>query len=460
MSTGKNIQIPVVDVDSRLFAYLDESYSFGQEISPKVKGASAADKTTPPVPTNTDNGFAWAYWGANDLLPTEMRTKMESSPIAGATVAKKISLLEGNGLVYFNTKDLAKGAKVERAYSQEVEDWLGANRIETEWFPAQCADYCLPFNCFSEIILSNDRQKATGIYHIAAEHARLSKAGVRNQIDWLMYSYHFPFGTAQGDANRVYIPLYKWYDEQAFLDGLRGRKFAWHTRFPSPGMIYYARPWWIGLFKENGWLDVSSQVPRIVAAMQKNQVALKYIINIPESYFVVRHPDWSTYAEEKRKEVITSKVKDINDYLAGVDNTGKSLINVFKENEINGTPYGKIEIVAVDDKAKSGTWVPDSTAADAQIVQAFGIDPSQIGLTQQGGKMGAGSGSDKREAYNLMITLNTPDQRRVLEPLNWISKYNGWGVTFMVDHVEHTTTNEQENGLVQRDQTTQVAPSQ
>jgi len=454
-----NIVIQVVDVGDRLIAAHDEFYTFGQKIAPETAiGARKADRTTPPVPTWTDNGVRWAYWGDNDLLPTEMSRKIAAVPIGGAVIAKKISMLEGNGLVYFRTADLARGPKVEPAYIPEVEDFLAENRIEEEWFPGQCADYALPFNAFSEMILSNDRSKVTGLYHIGAEFARLAKANARNQVDWLVYSMHFPFGTAQADQNRVAIPLYKWYDRENFLAGLTGRKIGWHTRFPTPGLIYYARPWWIGLFKEGGWLDVSSQVPKIVAAMQKNQITLKYQILIPESYFLVRHPDWSTYTAQKRTEVINAKVKDVNDYLAGVDNTGKSLVNLFKENEITGQAYGKIEIVAVDDKAKTGVWVPDSYAADSQIVQGFGMDPAQIGLAPQSGKMGAGSGSDKRESYNLLITLNTPDQRRILEPLNWISRYNKWGVTFMVDHTMHTTTNDQETGLKNSPATTEVVP--
>lgn len=455
------IIIDVVDVGGSLLASHDEFYTFGQKISGgSAAKAQKADRTTPPVPTWTDGGVRWAYWGDNDLLPTEMSRKVAAAPIAGAVMAKKIAMLEGNGLVYFRSEELAKGAQVERVLIPEVEEFLAENRIEEEWFPAQCADYSLPFNAFSEIILSNDRRRATGLYHISAEHARLAKANTRNQIDWLVYSMHFPFGTAQADQNRVAIPLYKWYDREAFMAGLTGRKIGWHTRFPTPGLIYYARPWWIGLFKENGWLDVSSQVPRIVSAMQKNQIALKYHILIPESYFLVRHPDWTTYTATKRAEVINAKVKDINDYLSGVDNTGKSLINLFKENEITGQAYGKIEIVAVDDKAKTGVWVPDSYAADSQIVQGFGMDPAQIGLAPQSGKMGAGSGSDKRESYNLLVTLNTPDQRRILEPLNWISKYNKWGVIFMVDHTMHTTTNEKEDGLVKSPATTTVVPAQ
>lgn len=456
----QNIVVPVVQVGDSLIASYDGTYTFGQKIgSGGPLAAKKADMSTPPIPNWTDNGYRWAYWGDNDLLPTEMRQKVEAVPIAGAVLAKKISMMEGNGLVYFKTADLAKGMKVERAYDPRVEMWLEDNRIETEWFPAQCADYCLPFNCFSELILTKSRKEVAGLYHISAEHARLSKANTRNMVDWLIYSYHFPFATADADTNRVAMPLYKWYDRQRFLDGLTGPKFGWHTRFPTPGMIYYARAWWLGLFKKDGWLDVSSQVPRIVSAMQKNQISLKYQILIPEMYFVIRNPNWHSFTADERAKLINDKVAEINTFLAGVENSGKSIVNLFKENEVSGQAYGKIEIIAIDDKAKSGTWVPDSYAADAQIVQGFGMDPSQIGLAPEGGKMGAGSGSDKREGYNLLITLNTPDQRRVLEPLNWISKYNGWGVTFMVDHTMHTTTNDQESGLKPSAQTTQVEPA-
>lgn len=438
------IQLQVLQYEDRVTVVHDRQYTAGQ----KMSNTKAVGITNPPVPTWTDPGYKWAYWGDNDRLPTTMREKVELSPIAGATLNKKINFMVGEDLQWFKTEELRKfGNKAEQVYLPEVEDFMAENRIENEWWPAQCADYCLPFNCFSELIMSNDRKKITNLYHISAEHARLSKANAGHLIDWLIYSYHFPFGTAHSDENRVAIPLYKWYDSQKFLDSLRVPKFAWHTRYPTPGMIYYARAWWLGLFKENGWMDVSADVPKIVRAMQKNQMALKYIIAIPESYFMLRYPDWTTYDAGARQQVIDDKVKDMNDYLAGVDNVFKSISYVFKENEISGAAIGKIEIIAVDDKAKTGTWVPDSYAADAQIVQGLGMDPSQIGLAPEGGKMGAGSGSDKMQSYNQLTLLNTKDQQLVLEPLNFISRFNGWGVTCMVKHTNLTTQDQNRNGV-------------
>lgn len=444
----KNVILQVIGTTDEMMVVHDRGFTTGQTYSTAKAAAQMADKTTPPIPTWLDQGWKWAKWGDTDRLPTIMREKVEQVPIAGAVLDKKVRFLQGNGLYYFKTKDLQDGPDVQRAYIPEVEDFLESNRINEEWFPAQCADYCLPFNCFSEIVLSKDRKKITSIYHIAAEHARLSRANARNQVDWLLYSYHFPFGTAQTDAYRVAMPMYKWYDHENFLQRLQGYKFGWHTRFPTPGLIYYARPWWLGLFKENGWLDVSSAVPGIVAAMQKNQIKLKYVIAIPETYFRVRYMGWDSMEDAKRQEIIDAKVGDMNTYLTGGENVLKSISYVFKENELNGSAMGMIKLEAVDDKAKTDTWVPDSFAADSQIVQGLGMDPSQIGLAPQSGKMGAGSGSDKMQSYNIMIALNTPEQRQILEPLNKIAKWNNWGIQFAVDHTQLTTQNNQESGMM------------
>jgi hypothetical protein len=438
--------VDVIQVEDRFMAVADEYRR--PRTTPQRSDAQAYDKTTPPVPTWLDRAVLWAAWGDDDRMPTRMREKIEAVPVAGAVLDKKIRFLQGTRLVYFKNADIAKGAEAMPAYMPQVEAFLKENRIETEWFPAQCADYCLPYNAFSEFILSNDRSKITNLYHIGAEHARLSRASQRGTIDYVIYSYHFPFGTAVQDQYRRAIPLYRWYDREVFFKELRGAKFAWHTGFPTPGKIYYSRPWHLGLFKEDGWMDVSADVPKIVRAMQKNQVRIKYTIAIPETYFRMRHSDWDTMDNGKRQAIFDAKVSELNESLTGTSNVYKSVSYVFKENEITGAALGLIRIESVDDKIKEGTWVPDSFAADQQIVQGLGMDPSQIGLSPQSGKMGAGSGSDKRESFNILIDLNTPEQRQILEPLNFVADFNKWGVTFLVDHNSHTTTNNQESGIV------------
>lgn len=457
-AADKKVVLNVVETDGKLRVLPSDFYRRAQQFGGGAAAQKITDKTIPPAPAFDGMGVEWAYWGDNDRLPTDMARKVSEVPIAGATLARKIAMLLGDEVVYFKNADLRTGGnQAERAYLPEVENFLAVNRIQEEWYPAQCGDYSLYLASFSELIKSRDGKKITNLYHLNAEATRLSRIDKNDgRIKYLLHSYEWEYYGLPTKPRRVMIPLFRWY-ESDFHQWLRGAKFAWYTRFPTPGLIYYPRPWWAGLFKENGWLDVSAQVPKIVSAMQRNQIALKYLILVPESYYEMRHLDWASLDEDKRNAIIDKHTDEIESYLTGVDNAGKTLLSLFKQG-INGEAMGKVEIVPVDDKTKTGTWVPDSAAADAQIVQGFGMHPSQIGLSPEGGKMGAGSGSDQRETYNLGITLNTPDQRLLLEPLNYISQFNGWGVTFAIAHTHHTTTNNQESGLMPNNRTTQVRP--
>jgi len=131
-----------------------------------------------------------------------------------------------------------------------------------------------------------------------------------------------------------------------------------------------------------------------------------------------------------------------------VDKGYTSILTVFHFDELKNQALGKIEIIAIDDKVKSDSWVPGAERANFEIVQGLGAHPTDFGLSRENGAMGSGSGSDKREVYNTGISLNTVEQQCLLAPLNFISRYNRWGVRFLIDHTSHTTSNLNESGLV------------
>jgi hypothetical protein len=404
-------------------------------------------------------GYRWAPWGDNDCLPTDMRCKILDVPMAASAVERLTKMMYGNGLVYFKNSDLSGGnTDVKRAQIPEVEDFLSRNFIQTKWWAAQCLEYRFFQNTFSEIILSKDKTKITGLFHKQAEFCRIALQNERTlDMDFILYSPDFAIAPPSEGRIKA-IPLYSWYDDfEEYLGYLRANKFAWHSHFPTPGTAYYARPMWQGLFREGGWLEVAANVPRIVKAMQINQISLKYQIIIPETYFEVRHKDWQIYSQDKRDEVMNALTTRLEQMLVGVDNPLKTITTFVRQDKTTGAMFGEIKIIAIDDKAKTGVWVPDSAAADFQINVGLGLHPSQAGLSPDKGVGGAGSGSDQRESFNTAISLNTLDQDILLEPLNFISRFNGWGVTFMVDHETHTTTNEQESGIVPGEMTPKIA---
>lgn len=405
------------------------------------------------VPTALNYGWQWAPWGVNDRMPTILREKVEKVPMAGQAVYRLAKMMYGNGLYYFRTEELQDGPKVKRAYIPQVDAWLKANRINTQWLLPQFYNYRYNVSTFSELIFNRRKDYITNLYHLDSEFCRKSRQDRETlRSHYLYYSSDFG-GLYHGSLTHGQaIPLYDWKLGQDWINALPGYKMAWHTYLPTPGMIYYPTPPWVGLFKEKGWMDVSASVPEIVDSLQRNQMKLIYQILIPVSYYVSRYPDWNNYDADKKLELMNETSSFLENELTDTQNAGKSITTHY-DTDRAGNPMGKIEIIAIDDKLKRDSWVPSANAADAQISQGLGIHPSQMGLAPEGGKMGAGSGSDQRESWNSEINLNTPEQEILLEVLQFISMFNGWGVTFAIDHTHHTTINDQEDGQVSSPQT-------
>lgn len=411
-------------------------------------------------------GYRWAPWGRNDSLPTDIRKKIEMVPMAGQAISRLTGMMYGNGLAYIRNSDLRDGnTKIKRAYSRPVENFLLRNRIKTRWLIPQFVDYRYNMQTFNQMTLNGAGDQIVGLYHHSGEFCRL---GLQNEktldIEELWMSPKFSTGMTPSDEECVKMPLHLWYDEERFFQRMgRKRHFAYHSLLRTPGVTYYARQFWLGLFRKNGWIDVSVSVPKIVNAMMTNQIRLKYQILIPESYFTIRYRDeWEDYTDAQRNAKIDAFINKINASLKDTNNAYASICTVYEQDIHTGNEKGKIEIKEIDDTIKKDSWVPSSNAADAQIVQGLGLHPSQVGLAPDKGLGGAGSGSDQRESFNTGISLNTIEQEIVLEPLNYVAQYNcqkegdDWDITFFIDHTHHTTTNNQESGLQPSDTTIEL----
>lgn len=467
--SDKTIKVNVLDIAGTPMAMLpggNARFSGGKLPEKKFKGTRIDN------PEEETLNEKWGKWGKNDKFPKQIREQLASVPMAGIALEKLIGFMYGNGIAYYKNSDLmpkegeeGKKPSVKRAYIKEVEMFLRKNRIQTMWYPGQLADYRVGLNCFSECILSKGGDEIVGIHHKYAEHCRVGIHDPKSKrSEKLYYSPDFSQGIEPEKLRYAEIDLLStvdyYFDEEYFKKKIK-KKFAWHSYFPTPGMLYYATPFWVGLFKKKGWIDVSCKVPEVVNAMMDNQVVLKYQILIPETYFAIRYQEWDTYTDIQREEKINELIDTINDTLQGGDNWFKSITTLFKQDPNTGADLGKVEIIAIDDKVKDDKWVPSSEKSDAQIVQGLGLHPSQVGLSTGGGNMIAGSGSDQREAFNTAIGTNTVHQNIVLEPLNFIAQFNAiknpnWDITFFIDHTAHTTTNDQESGMKPSETTVEV----
>jgi hypothetical protein len=431
------------------------------KLTAKPKTDNSPTPTQAPIPPEIHSGYQWAPWGAGDCLPNDIQQKILSTPIAGEAVRRMMGMMYGNGLAYYRNQDLFSGdTKIKRFHYRGIEEWLKRNKLKTRWVIPQILDYRFFMNTFSDVIFNRRKDFITGLYHKSAPFCRLSKMDEKDlHIKHLIYSPYFGQGHPPSSNKRVAVPLLRWYDEENFLKKLSGRKFAYHSKMETPGSIYYATMFWIGLFQKDGWVDVNKAVPKVISAMMNNQVRLKYQILIPDTYFQIRHQnEWSGMDDKARQKIMDDLVDKINKDLSGTENAYVSITTFFREDPVSKEQSGIIKIIAIDDKVKSDSWVPSAEHSNAQIAMGLGMHPSQMGIGKSGGPLSAGSGSDQRESFNTGINLNTIEQEIILEPLNWIAQFNAktdpnWDVTFFFDHTYHTTTNNQESGM-QASQTT------
>jgi len=129
----------------------------------------------------------------------------------------------------------------------------------------------------------------------------------------------------------------------------------------------------------------------------KNQMTIKYHIEIPDDYFITGI---------LRQIIRGSKGKlqepdpwEMNDFLSDVENSGKAFLTFTFFNKFKSEYLSGWKINVIDNKLKDDAYLPDSQAANSEILFAIGVDPCLVGSGIPGGSLGAGSGSDKREAF-------------------------------------------------------------
>jgi hypothetical protein len=399
-----------------------------------------------------------AWWGGSDNLPIRVQTRLAKTPIAGRAVFDMASMMVGKGVFYVADKDLQQGESLlKRAYDPEIEAFNRRNRLYHNFLFGIANDIAHVYNGFVEFNLNSEASKIVQVVRKPASYCRISRIDDKSlRSENLYYSAAFANGyfPANYDDPRhvATIPLYDPYDfewlDKAIARGVR--KFAMHIKPPSPAEEYYAVAPWNGIYLDSGWADVAAAVPRVVKAMQDNQIALKYIIYISEQYMISRFPKWGSMLDAQRTAAQATVTKEIENKLVGVDNVFSSLTMIAREGA-DGKMYGKIDIKPVEDKAKEGTWIPDAAAANREILYAHMIHPTQVGVQAAGGSE-AGSGSDKRESFNTAISQIAVLQAHVFEPINSVVKdFNNWAYTFLPDNILHTTTNNSENGIVPKD---------
>lgn len=388
-------------------------------------GSMASSTPSVSVPKDIGNGN-FAPWGKDNKYPQNVLKNISDVTLVSAIIDWKARAIYGGGLIYGILEVDEKTGKetFKRKIYNDIEEWLDETDIST-YIHTACVQFYHFYNLFPELVI-NKGGKAAYLTAKDAVDCRWSKkvkeGKNKGQIEYCYFGdWTNKPGTDSDKAKIDVIPTY--YKALDFVKEKKKERYIYPVSYPSPGTPYYQNaPWHVIL---ESWIKVAREIPKFKRYMLENQMSIKYIIRVPEWWWTWKYPDFNTKTEKERITIIKKEHKSFDDFFSGAENSGKSFMYTQKDKNA-GKEYGAWEVQVLDDKMKEGVWIEDSQEADAHIYKNFNVDPTSFGSGAGKNSSSAGSGSDKRVAWNNYLIQAKPHQDLILKPLHFISKLNGW----------------------------------
>ncbi|MBN8565234.1 MAG: hypothetical protein J0M25_00680 [Flavobacteriales bacterium] len=391
-------------------------------------------------------------WGIDNLYPQKFYKKFlkNGAAVGGVGALKSTHYGTGMSLVLDQANeagDFEKTKQSLRKYPQ-IYKFFKDNRLQKFWYE-KITDQTLFHISFTEHCLSVDQNTIVRTKRLKAAHCRFTeqnKDGIIEFVvlntDWVNYDEKYNTGFYFADPDMTVEELKTWVKEKKIYN------FVTASVYPLVDETYYPNPDWHAVDR-SGWMDVANSVPELKQALFENQLHFKYIVYVSDYYFESFYKEeWDDFDAEKRQKMREDLSRAIDDHLSGNKGSGRSIVSpIFEE---NGKFVKGIEVAAVDNKLKDGSYLPDASAANTEILFAMGVDPVIVGAGTPGSVQGR-SGSDKREAYTILSANLTPRRHITLDDFELWKEWNGWPEELegVFPSVNLTTLDKNPNGQVE-----------
>ncbi len=421
--------------------------AYSAKLSAAVSISSKKQQPTTPLvsQSTTPNNGLLAYWGENNLFPQDVIKEVSKNTIIGSTLDWKARALYAGGLVYGESnydddgKDLFFPKNDPGIYA-----FLKSSNTR-RFLIESCTDFYWFYNTFPELITSKDRKKIVAVSSQEASYCRWGLQSEKSaQIDYCYIKANWEEGYSTDPKYVTIVPVIDPYINrvEALRERKDGFKYIYPVSYPTPGKTFYQLAHWNSL-RESKWLDVAQSIPAFKKALFKNQISLKYLIEVSTWWWNWKYSGFDTFPSKQKSELMTKELEKFEKFMSGAESAGNSLMVTFHSNPEFQKEYPGWKITPIDNKIKDGIYIEDSQEASSHLLYALGVDPTLVG-NGPGKLMGAGSGSDKRVAFNVYISLCQIHQDLILEPLEFIADYNGWdkkikNLTFKFRHSMITT---------------------
>lgn len=384
--------------------------------------SDTAAPTTTGVFSGIENGTEIQKWGASNNLPQENRIKLEKSTTALPLIVKWAEIVFGRGLFYFQESRVNGRIRMDFNSILEIDEFILRNNIDYIALE-RIMDYKTHGNLFLELAPAKDGKKISRVNHLEAEFSRFivkeSKiTDIAYKANWLESAAPTTIPFLNSSQKR----------DKEVLDSLIKKKknFAIHSCFPSPGHSLYAVPAHNAIFEPDGWLDYALSIPKIMNNINKTAGNIKYHIRIPKTYWVENVKGWESLNNEQRDAIIDAKIKEMDEWFKGILSKGSTVYTHYNVEATTGKPLAGWEIIALADQDKKDKYLTSVQEADIQTARALSIDTSISGIQATGGKLGAGSGTDKEAGFSQAVFMSHAASMVILDFMYVVAIANNW----------------------------------
>jgi len=369
--------------------------------------------TTPPADSGGSPSRPWYPFGTNNLLPDELNRLIWDNSTKPELIKKVAAFMVGKGFHPYIPRIVNNEIVPELVTDSRWTEFEKRHQLPKKMMSA--AKNLATFNNVAVEVVLNGTKNAIHtikIHDFNKVRAEIIGRSGRIEAYYLCGNWKSPkYAVGNEEEGNVFrVPA--WDPDNPWQHG----KFIVHLKDATVGNDYYGFPSWYGT---RNWLQLSNQIPLWHLAGMKNGYNVRWHIQIPESYF-------DRYQDDAEKERAKSALQQsMGDWLAGVENVGKSLVSFFQADETGKKVDGwQISPITFDLQDEAFTKLFEQS--EASVAAGGGMDPVLAGV-QFPGKMGAGSGSEKRLSYQIHILLNTTLDRQVLtEMLEAFEKIERW----------------------------------
>lgn len=391
--------------------------------------------------TITKGGTSYQYvpFGADDQLPFEIIKKIGENMVMSQNKLFNVLTCYGQGVRFFDT------ATEKKTLDEEVRLFAFRNQLN-RFFVEQCLDMKYFFFTVTAVILDNQGDHIVQLRHKEACYCRFERADSDGHIRHVLYA-NWRNGSVQGDEVEV-IPMLDETDPWGDLMVRMGRdrdpktgklkeptserKFAILTRFPTPGFQYYPVPFYSSIFRD-AWYDIYELIGKGKRAKIRNSAPPRFQVEVHKDY-------WDNLCDQegitdpvKRKERIKRELKNIEEFISGNENIGKTWVTGYYVDPASGKEVRMVRVFDVEaGKKEGGDWSDDVQEAANSICYGDNVHPNLVGATPGKSAMN-NSGSDKRELFLLKQACETAFHDILLLPFRVLLHYNGWADRIDVD---------------------------